>query len=140
MLYIFNRNMFSFIILAYQEIRQESLCVFSMYAQILPVYFLNTFKYFQSFRRQFIYKPPQICYILNICLNTFCVFSEQTQILSAHSSYMHKYCTFPMTTQQKFSLSRTPGNFKGTVFQKNRWGIIYRPRMKIEQYTNLIFL
>ena len=93
----------------------------------------NMFKYFPRIRRRFC--VPQItliCHILHLRLNTFCVFSEYAQILSAQSPQVPK--SFPRILQlrrkneecaeRNFSFQQCLGTLKGQYFKKTEWGVI----------------
>ncbi len=121
-----------------RRIRQDSLCVFSMYAQILSAHSPSTFKYFPRIRRRFC--VPQItliCHVLHIRLNTFHVFSEYAQILSAHSPQVLKYFPRILCARRKneeqaeriFHHQQCLGTSKGKCFEKIEWGVICLPRM-----------
>ncbi len=121
-----------------RRIRQEPLCVISMYAEILSAYSPNIFKYFPRIRRQFcVPQTTLICHILHLRLNTFCVISEYAQILSAQSPQVLK--SFPGIlrlrrkneeyAERNSRFQQCLGTLKGQYFKKIEWGVICLLRM-----------
>jgi hypothetical protein len=118
-----------------------SIGIFSIYGKIFLAYSPNTYryrlKYFWRIRRRlFINKttlklPLSPCTLIviwrhyRIRLNTFGVFSDNNKALLAYSRNMLKELRIRWN---KFALLIMPGNFKGKVFTKIAWDILYWPR------------
>ncbi len=119
------------------RIQQESLCVFSVYAQIFSVYSLNMIKNFPRIRRRICvpqmaqnlsfspYTLQNFPHIFYSHFYTFHAFSIYALKLSAY--VFSKYAVRLNNTQKEIFFSNKTDDFTKTIFEKTEQGVIYWP-------------